>query len=849
MPNHSQRRTLPILTAITVAVAAGPAPAQDNKLALEEVIVTAQKRVQSAQDVPIAMTVETGDTLQKKGITTLEGLSYQTPSLYSQDGGRVSSLAIRGLGSPGLDTVESSVGIYIDEIYFGRSRLSRNPLFDMERIEVLRGPQGTLYGRNTIAGAISMYTARPTSEFEASILAEGGNLDSYKFEGYLSGPLIGGLSGRFAALNSERGTYLDNEIGPDGGGQDTEGYRGSLLWEPSDSFEVFAKYEHMNHENEGIFDQLVSDPFGVWADYPGIDLKQDDNQQVSGTGLQSLRNPGGNFSSDSAAIDVTWDIAGDYRLRSVTGWTKYDARSKDYITASPEDSLTINGMTERTEYWSQELRIESPADRRFHFIAGGFFDNYDTFTIPRANNFASLNLGGQVLGPTVAGLEEALVPIFGPVGVNIADGYATGTQESFRLITPSGDPVSGKSNLDQVIQTWSVFFEGTFEFSDKWHGVLGVRYLEEENSVKLAKGTYYRNGDGLPWGAFPTGSEITAAAQAADPALAALPAALLDQVYDGVNANEIAPGVPFTSLPLLIAAPGGTPRASDSIEDEQVIPSGKLQYFHSDDSMFYLTVATGFKAGGFNSSNINTYTREGDSFDNEDALSVEVGGKLTLLDGSAQFNFAVFRTEFDDLQVSTITPQGASTVLNASSAVTQGIEIDATWRLTDAITIGGAYAYLDAEYEDSEELSCGGYQQRVREQAGEDFSEMPCTFLLDDQPSGSNELQRAPEHTASLWGEYFAPVSGAMDLQVYGGVTYRDESSTSLDNYFYADDLTMFNGRIALYHNPGQWSVALFGNNLLDEDGLVLHQDNSGGAVKGIITTPRTYGLQLVKQF
>ena len=292
MPNTLQQRTPRILAAMIATMVAGPGLAQDNKLALEEVIVTAQKRVQSAQDVPIAMTVETGDTLQKKGITTLEGLSYQTPSLYSQDGGRVSSLAIRGLGSPGLDTVESSVGIYIDGIYFGRSRLTRNPLFDMERIEVLRGPQGTLYGRNTIAGAISMYTARPTNEFEARILAEGGNLDSYKFEGYLSGPLLEGLSGRFAALNSERGTYLDNEIGPDGGGQDTEGYRGSLLWEPSDSLEVFAKYEHMNHENEGIFDQLISDPFGVWADYPGIDLKQDDNQQVSGTGLQSLRNPG-----------------------------------------------------------------------------------------------------------------------------------------------------------------------------------------------------------------------------------------------------------------------------------------------------------------------------------------------------------------------------------------------------------------------------------------------------------------------------------------------------------------------------------------------------------------------------
>ena len=265
--------------------------------------------------------------------------------------------------------------------------------------------------------------------------------------------------------------------------------------------------------------------------------------------------------------------------------------------------------------------------------------------------------------------------------------------------------------------------------------------------------------------------------------------------------------------------------------------------------MLYFTVASGFKAGGVNSGNINVYTREGDTFGAEEALSFELGGKFTLLDGAAQLNVALFRTEFDDLQTATITPQGAVTVVNAAAAVTQGVDLDATWRLTEAVTVGGAYSWLDTYYDDSEELNCGSYMTKVREAAGEDFSTTPCTYRLDDMPNGDDALQRAPEHTVTLWGEYLAPVADGWDLQLFGSVNYRDESSTTLDNYFYADDLTMVGARVALHDTRRKWSVALFGNNLLDDDGLVLHQENSAGAIKGMITTPRTYGLQLVKEW
>lgn len=548
-------------------------------------------------------------------------------------------------------------------------------------------------------------------------------------------------------------------------------------------------------------------------------------------------------------MHVNWDLPGGYALKSVSGWTAYDARSRDWITASPVDSLTINGMTERVEYWSQELRITSPEDRALRFIGGAFIDYYDMHTLPRAGDFAALNLGGSVLPSVVRGLAtNPQLAFLGDLQDNLANGFATGTAEYFRLITPSGDPVSGLSNLDQAIKTWSVFLEGQYDFNPRWRLTLGLRYAEESNDTRMAKGTLYVNGLGQPWGSFPSAAQISASALAADPSLASW-SWLLPIVYGSVLANPIGPGLTFEDIPLLIAAPGGTPPARDRIEEDHWIPSLKLQYFPRDGAMLYLTVATGFKAGGFNSSNINVYTRAGDTFGGEESIAIEAGGKVTLLDGRALLNFALFRTDFEDMQAATITPQGAATVINAAQAISQGIELDATWRISEALTAGAAWAWLDAHYEDSEELNCGGYMKALRQAAGEDFSSSPCTFRLDDLPSGKDDLQRAPRHTLTAWGEYRRTLGDAWEMQLYAAVNHRDKASTTLDNYFWAGAITTVNARLALSETRSDWTVALFGNNLLDDDGLLLHQENSGGAVKGIITAPRSWGLQFVKNW
>lgn len=842
------RRLSLVLTPLALALSSTSPLAQNApSLGLEEIIVTAQRRAENVLEVPISMSVETADSLQKKGIATLQALSVQTPSLITQDGGRVSYVSIRGLGTGGLDTMESSVGIYIDEIYFGRSRLSRNPLFDMDRVEVLRGPQGTLYGRNTIAGAISMHTARPTQEFSARVLGETGNLDSHKLEGSISGPITDNFAVRVAALNSRRGAYLKNELGPDGGGQQTEGYRLSASWNPIETLSVFGKYETMVHENVGTYDQITADPFGVFAGYPGIDVKVNRRQQVSGTGLQSLKHPGGYFTSEAAALHLNWELGGGYALKSVSGWTTYDARSRDWITASPDSALTINGMTERVDYWSQELRIESPDDRRFRFLGGVFADRYEVETLPRAGDFASINLAGSVLPGFVRNLVAGGMPQF------IAQGFAAGTGEAFRLITPSGDPVTGISNLEQDIKTWSVFLEAQYDFTEQWRLTAGARYARETDDTKMAKGTFYRDGLGRPWGRLPSGADIAATAIAADPTLAYVPG--LAAIYDSVLSNPLNPAYPppwgptVADLPSMIAAPTGTPPIKDRIKENRWMPSLKLQYFPHDDAMYYLTVATGFKAGGFNSSNINAYTRAGDTFGGEKSIALEIGTKQTLLDGRAVITAALFRTNFKDMQASTITPQGAAQTVNAARAVVQGFEIDGVLRISESLTAGASWAWLDAYYTDSKELGCGGYMKALRQSRGEDFSTTPCTFRLDKLPNGKDVLQRSPRNTAGIWGEFRQGISNDWEMQLYASLSYRGKNSTTLDDYLWAGSITNLNARMAFADLRNGWTIAVFGDNLLDDDALVLQQENSGGAVKGIITTPRTYGLQLAKSW
>ena len=217
------------LLAVAISASAGTV----NSAVLEEVVVTAQQRAESLQDVPVSVAAVTAEKMSSAGIVDLQGLSELVPNFSINETGISTTVTIRGISSGINPGFEQSVGIYNDGIFYGRDQLARIPMMDMERVEVLRGPQGILFGKNSIAGAVSQITAKPTDEFEGSITAlyepEHGEQD---LRLVLSGPITEGLSGRLAVLDRELDGYVTNSFtGQDEQQEDEQVIRASLRWD------------------------------------------------------------------------------------------------------------------------------------------------------------------------------------------------------------------------------------------------------------------------------------------------------------------------------------------------------------------------------------------------------------------------------------------------------------------------------------------------------------------------------------------------------------------------------------------------------------------------------------------
>ena len=760
-----------LMLAIAAAGGAGHALAQSDRLALEEIVVTAQKREQSLQNVPISVVVETAATLEKKGIAELAGLAVRTPNLFIEDGGATANIAMRGLGSPGIESIEPSVGLYIDNISFARPRgVTQNPFYDMERIEVLRGPQGTLWGRNTIAGAINMLTARPSEELSGYVSGEAGNYDAYQVEGAVSGPIVDTLSGRLSLYKAERDGYLDNDgIAPDGGGIDSEAYRAQLQWQPNDCFRANLKWEQIDHSTEGHTIQLVGrgpDPFvpGVanimndLYEAAGEDFKVDDTQIVNGTGDFGFvaDDPRQQNKTDLGSLVLAWDFNG-YTLTAQTGYADWEAQRVMEFSGGAINIIGLRGEKGDTgEFWSQELRLQSPVDDRFHWVAGVYYDDLEMVQTPWDDG------GGAIINVPSQGIG---------------------------LLARNGDI--------EKVESYSGYFEGTYNINEQWTATAGLRVGKEDKDF-----TDY------------VGLELVFGGDFDDPS--------------GVYTED-----------------GGTIFYGQQIiqplqrDDDYSTWSAKLQYQMNDDTMLYVTAATGYKSGGFNNAG-NTLIIEDKVVEEEDSISFEAGAKMDLADGRGRLNLAIFHTTFDDLQVARSDTTGVIVTTNAAEAVTKGVELDGAWRLTDTFTLGGSIAWLNAEYEDFENAPCGPFL-RAADAAG----------CVDGQDLSGETLQRAPDYSGTVYLEYTHEVGGGWDMDAYTGYTFRDESTTVISNEFGADSLELLDARLSFSNADNGWMVALKGNNLTDERKLILRQDNDllQGGQFGAINMPRTYALQVRKNF
>ncbi|NIJ36103.1 iron complex outermembrane receptor protein [Sphingopyxis panaciterrae] len=455
-----------------MAQASGAPAAEADDSNTNEIIVTAQKREQSLQDVPISMEVVSGAKLAEFNTSDIKAVMNYTPNVFVQSTAGNDVIYIRGFGSPPANfAFDQSVSLYVDGIYAGRSRQAQAPFFDLERVEVLRGPQGALFGKNTAAGAVSVVSAGPTSQAEGAFTALY-NFDQKGFDvsGYISGPLSSTLSARLAYKIVKQDGYIRNlATNHDDPEIKSQLARLTVKWEPSSSFDYTLKAEYGNRDIVGGI--TVSSPLTS-----GQDPQDTRYLERSALGREGNRN-------ESVMLSGVGNLAlGDFTLTSVTGYSWFKSKivnGFDQMIPNSGGAHTANSVynafPERFDQFSQEVRILSPVGETFEFIAGAYYDKSD-YTLEQYQGFNIPNLFLSIPGATPA---DPRIPIFdGP--------YLARIDSIFR----------------QKAESWSVFGQGTLNISDAFRAIGSLRYshTKKDGSFRttLASASNGLNGQPFP---------------------------------------------------------------------------------------------------------------------------------------------------------------------------------------------------------------------------------------------------------------------------------------------------------------------------------------------------------------
>lgn len=822
--------TLKTLTAAMIGLGlAQPVLSQQ----LEEVMVTATKRAESMQDVPISMIAMSGDSIKDFGVTRGEEFAADMPAVAINQNPIGNFIFIRGIGTPGSNQgIEQSVSIFHDGIYMGRSQLSRAPFMDLDRVEVLRGPQSVLFGKNTIGGAIHVISAKPTQELEGMISGLYGWEDGEtEITGVLSGPITDTLSGRVAYRGYELDGYIENEFtGDDGPERDDETLRVQLSWDATDTLNITGKWETSEFNQTQQNTQLsVLDPVGSGVPFSGLNAalyavgtgntspeKYDDKRAVINDGGVLLGQvlpeyaglPGfpdkAEFSDnemDVGTLTIDWAI-GDHTLTAITGYATYEYRDVCDCDFAALPLIQVDA-TEDYDQFSQEIRLTSPGGETFDYIVGLYYHESEL-------DYRSIEGFGSSLAAPLLGAPAALTP-------NLTRDY----------------------RMHQDQDMWAVFGSGTWSFTDRARVTVGLRYFEETKEAdhvldkSFTGGWDYSVAAGLPNGSLVYGD--TAAE------------------YDRFL-NDFA-GTPLTAISEgiyggLLGTSEHDIRGRERDEDD-ITGNITLEYDLGDSAMVFASVGTGTKGGGFDARFLGTNNGPFFEYDEEKATAYEIGVKSTLLDGLMTLNATAFFTTVDDFQVSIFDGATAFFVQNAAELESQGIEVDLKWAATEHLTVGFAGSYLDATYQDFENAPCWTISGSQPVDRGNCIDRGTAVARRD--ASGEN-INFAPEWAYNLNLDYRMPIGDALEGRATLNVNYSDGFFTAGDLdpiYAYQDDYTTVGLRLGLGAFDGTWDVAFIGKNLTDEkiSGNNNDQPLVPGAGFAQLDRLRSYAVQATYRF
>lgn len=641
-------------SAIGTATLSVPAHAQEadestESRTLDVVTVTAQKRAQSLQDVPLSVAVTQGAELNDQIVTNLEDLTEGTPTVVVARTPISDAIYIRGVGSGTSSGFQQSVGTFVDGVYRGRGAAARNAFLDIERIEILRGPQPVYFGNSTVGGAFNIVSRGASDEFEANFIT------SYEFEADewvtevgVGGPITDTLGFRLAYNHTESDGFLTDTVRDERVPQvNSDAFRGTLEWDPTSNLTVIGKLEYSQNEEEGGVLQVVEcgpetppaqfgpncNPgiFGI----PGFEDDFDFNLARGGVLPNGRPQEDGNeLDLLNGSINVSYDLANGLTFNSVTGLVDYDNQRFVDVDAGPSPAaFALADVAEDFQQFSQEFRLESPSDQRLTYMVGVYYETADLEFIEDSN----------------LGANPAL-----PVGALVRQDY------------------------EQEQETVAIFGSLAYEITDSLNVILGARYSESDTDGLKVQRTLTLDGDPAP-------PEVVAAV-----------------------ANPFSPN-PFDEFDL----PGSRTDDSltPSIELQWYPAEGVMVYgsykeatksggFDPQVRLAAFALPTPQDENG------------GYEFDEEKAEAFEIGAKTRLLDNTLTLNVAAFDTTFDDLQVQTFDASTSSFLTtNAGAAESQGVEVEAVWLATNNLTLSADATWLDAKYTDFDGAQCNAADQ------------------------------------------------------------------------------------------------------------------------------------------
>ena len=669
MSNIQYKPSLVFAVLLTISVLPQHLAAQG--LMLEEVVVTATKRSVGLQDVPISLSVMSGEKIVEQGIDSLEDLSVYMPNVHISQSMGGDALFIRGIGSGENTGFEQSVGTFVDGVYFGRGQSSRSTFLDIERVEILKGPQSTLFGKNTVAGAINITTARPTQEFEAQIYVSAEpEFDAWSTTGTLSGEISDSLRARLVVKREETDGYLDNTfLRRDEAQEESSVARLTVNWMAAENVDVLLKYELGESDTLGRRNAIT-----IATDESIAIYRTADPDFIAAFNYDKSAQPINNASMNDEFHDSEWKIfgatiewsVGEYTVRSITAYVDYEFDSNIDADIGPLQFLA-RGRNEQHSQFSQEFLLSSPLGEKIEYLAGLYYQEED-LSSDRTTDAAISAIG---------------------FGTGNLDGTSVGQfqQDSLSL---------------------STFAQVTWNATEDFRVIAGLRYSHDEK--EFTKYQYMAD--------IFTKDANTTLAFIYDETLNFL----TDHSFDETGAMQCT-GVDYSCVEY--------PDFDNERSENHVTGDLTLQWDVSDAIMTYAKVGNGYKAGGFDEDNVRGRP-EVQEFEDESVVNLEFGAKMDLLDGRARLNLALFYSEFEDVQVSTFDGNSAFVVDNAAESESQGLEADGSFLLAESWRVNVGFAYLDATYSDFPNAACTNSQALAFIDAGGE--RINCTQDLSGQP-------------------------------------------------------------------------------------------------------------------